>query len=53
LCGLSGPRALRNLERRGAVSSPSARSLAKGYRVYTPDDLSKVRAQIAKMKEAS
>jgi DNA-binding transcriptional MerR regulator len=53
LCGLSGPRALRRLERRGLVASPPGRSLAKHYRLYTPRDVSDLRAQVAAMRKAS
>lgn len=53
LAGVSGPKALRRLERRGVVRAPTARSRAKGYRVYTAADIDAIRAQIAGMKPAS
>jgi DNA-binding transcriptional MerR regulator len=53
LCKLSGPRALRRLERRGLVASPPGRSRVMGYRLYTPEDVSRLRAQVAAMRKAS
>jgi DNA-binding transcriptional MerR regulator len=53
LAKLSGPRALRRLERRGLVASPTGRSRVKGYRMYTPTDVSELRAQVAAMRKAS